>query len=104
VGHNWPARNKIKKYVEHHLVCIASFTNMNIHSNEDVVDMAVIFGTAGVFPPHFLRYGFQMLKLNENWVTSITRPPSSLTEGRRYVTDGVRLAQRPRRGASRRLR
>jgi hypothetical protein len=37
-------------------------------------------------------------------ITSITRPPSSLTEGRRYVTDGVRLAQRPRRGASRRLR
>jgi hypothetical protein len=36
--------------------------------------------------------------------TSITRPPSSLTKGRRYVTDGVRLAQRPRRGASRRLR
>jgi hypothetical protein len=39
-----------------------------------------------------------------NGTTSITRPPSSLTEGRRYVTDGVRLAQRPRRGASRRLR
>jgi hypothetical protein len=36
--------------------------------------------------------------------TSITRPPSSLTEARRYVTDGVRLAQSPRRGASRRLR
>jgi hypothetical protein len=36
--------------------------------------------------------------------TSITRPPSSLTEGRTYVTGGVRLAQRPRRGASRRLR
>jgi hypothetical protein len=35
--------------------------------------------------------------------TSITRPPSSLTEGLRYVTDAVRLTQRPRRGASRRL-
>jgi hypothetical protein len=35
---------------------------------------------------------------------SITEPPSSLTEGRRYVTDGGRLAQRPHQGASGRLR
>jgi hypothetical protein len=43
---------------------------MNIYSNEDVFGMAVIFGTAGVAPPtHFLRYGFQMLTLNENWAT-----------------------------------
>jgi hypothetical protein len=27
--------------------------------------------------------------------TSITRPQSSLADGRRYVTDGGRLAQRP---------
>jgi hypothetical protein len=32
---------------------------------------------------------------------SITRPQSSLTEGRRYITDGVRLAQRPHRRDSR---
>jgi hypothetical protein len=38
------------------------------------------------------------------WYSSIPRPPSSLTEGWRYITDGVRLAQRPRRGANRQLR
>jgi hypothetical protein len=47
--------------------------------------------------------GFSSVKNNLR-ITSITRPPSSLTEGRRYVTDGVRLAQRPHRGASQRLR
>jgi hypothetical protein len=70
VGHNWPARNKIKIYVERHLVCTSLFANMKIHSNEDALGMAVICGTVGVCSPHFLR----MLKLNENWVTIEPKP------------------------------
>jgi hypothetical protein len=41
---------------------------MKIYSNGEVFGLALIFGTAGVFPPSFLRYGLQMLKLNETCV------------------------------------
>jgi hypothetical protein len=41
--------------------------NINMPSNEEVSDMGAIFGTA--VPPLFLRFGFWMLKLNENWLT-----------------------------------
>jgi hypothetical protein len=71
LDHNWLARNKIKYRLSvtwHGMYCTCLFTNMNIHSNEDVFGMAVIFGTTGT-PPHFLCDGFWMLKLNENWVT-----------------------------------
>jgi hypothetical protein len=46
-------RAKIKLYVERHLVCNSLFMNLNIHSNEDVFGMIVIFGTAGSSPPRF---------------------------------------------------
>jgi hypothetical protein len=43
--------------------------NMNIRSDEEVSGMAIMFGTAGAPPPHFLHFGFWMLQLNEDWVT-----------------------------------
>jgi hypothetical protein len=43
--------------------------------------------TPRIFVPRFYRAGRSV-------ITSITQPPSSLTEERRSVTDGVRLTQR----------
>jgi hypothetical protein len=42
----------------------------------------------------------QMILYCREVLINITRPPSSLTEGRRYITDVVRLTQRPRQGAN----
>jgi hypothetical protein len=42
LGHDWPAHTKIKIYFERHLVYTSLSTNMNIHSNEDVFDIAII--------------------------------------------------------------
>jgi hypothetical protein len=59
-------------------------------------EKALALSTAIILPLH------TTVTILRALATSITRPPSSLTEGRSYVTDGVRLAQRPTRGASRR--
>jgi hypothetical protein len=38
---------------------------------------------------------FSYFEISAISLTSITRPPSSLSEGRWYISDGVRLAQSP---------